>query len=930
MKPHSPKSVIPSAAARLALSCALTALAFAAGPVLAQPAGPVALNWLDGRPPEIAQGVSWGVPWPKGKVQPNDAISLRTADGKDVPMQTWTTAYWPDGSVMWSGHSITAAPDQAGPLSLAVAPGAGPAVRVVCREDSTGIDIDTGAVQARIPRQGSSLIESLTAGGRRIAGDCRLVLMLEDRSEYATRRSVREEDFVSRIKTVTLEQSGPVRAVVKIEGDHKSTASDREWLPFVVRFYFSAGLGSIRVVHSIVYDGDVQKDFIKGLGLSIDVPLREEVINRHVRFGGDTGMWAEPVKPMVGRRDITYNTGRGSGPPVMSTDEHAQGQAMVFPDQVAGRRVPNTDQYTSAQQKYIRDIAQWDDYRLTQLSSNGFTIQKRTQDKSSWLHVLDGRRSLGLAFLGDVQGGVAVDLKNFWQKNPSSLEIHGATTPMGRITVWMWSPEAQPMDLRHYDIVGHGLDMAYEDWKEGWDNAYGEANTSELTLWALPEIPSDGQLAGMARAAAKPAMLVCTPQYYHDQRAFGFWSLPDRSTPFKSRIEDRLANALEFYRQEVDYRTWYGFWDYGDMMRMYDEVRHEWRYDIGGWAWTNTELLPDYWLWYSFLRTGRADIFRLAEAMTRNTSEVSVHHIGRFAPLGSRHNVNHLGDGAKQPRVSQSGLKRFYYFLTTDERIGDLMHEQLPADFTYAEVKRTDPNHPDNSGQFTGMGWLDWAAYCNNWLTEYERTRDPQWLDKIKAGMESQLELGKATGRLLSLGAYDPKTGRFMPQPEGSRRGRRGARGGPESAAPAGEEGGPAPGGRGGVQTGGPAGFDLLFGTMEAMSEMELYVDNPQYWEVFHRSVANQTDQPLAYAAYIYKDPEMGARVWQDMTGRGGRRGRGGRGDPYDAKPALLTGPDVPNPLQEVAGRPQAAGDGHRLRVLIEELEWAGQWAPTN
>jgi hypothetical protein len=42
----------------------------------------------------------------------------------------------------------------------------------------------------------------------------------------------------------------------------------------------------------------------------------------------------------------------------------------------------------------------------------------------------------------------------------------------------------------------------------------------------------------------------------------------------------------------------------------------------------------------------------------------------------------------------------------------------------------------------------------------------------------------------------------------------------------------------------------------------------------------------------------------------------------------LLTGPDIPNPLQEVPGRPQAAGDGHRLRVLIEELEWVGQWAP--
>jgi len=129
-------------------------------------------------------------------------------------------------------------------------------------------------------------------------------------------------------------------------------------------------------------------------------------------------------------------------------------------------------------------------------------------------------------------------------------------------------------------------------------------------------------------------------------------------------------------------------------------------------------LLPDYWLWYNFLRTGRADAFRLAEAMTRHTSEVDVHHIGRFAPLGSRHNVNHLGDGAKQPRISQAGLKRFYYFLTADDRTGDLMREQLTADFTYAAVKKMDPRMPER-GQYASASFgTDWAAYCINWATE--------------------------------------------------------------------------------------------------------------------------------------------------------------------------------------------------------------------
>ena len=52
-------------------------------------------------------------------------------------------------------------------------------------------------------------------------------------------------------------------------------------------------------------------------------------------------------------------------------------------------------------------------------------------------------------------------------------------------------------------------------------------------------------------------------------------------------------------------------------MHAYDPVRHTWRYDIGGFAWDNTELASNMWLWYNFLRTGREDIWRMAEAMTR-------------------------------------------------------------------------------------------------------------------------------------------------------------------------------------------------------------------------------------------------------------------------------------------------------------------------
>jgi len=922
---HHVGSGIRSSTTRGARLSVLTALAIIVGSTIGQAVQPVTLNWLDGRPPATPQSVSWGVPWPRGTVQKTDSFVLKTADGKVVPAQTWPMAYWPDGSIMWSGQSIAANPDMAGPLQLAVGATPDPAMKVICTQDDKAITIDTGAIRVRLPKQGANLVESISIGDRKIAQDGRLICRLEDRSNFEATRTVREEEFTSRIKTVTLEQSGPVRAVVKIEGDHKSNSSDRAWLPFVVRLYFNAGMDSIRIVHSFVFDSDGQKDFIKGLALSFSVPLREEVINRHVRFGGDEGMWAEPVKPMVGRRIITD-----------SADNP------VFPAQVAGQRVPNADQYVPRQQQYLREIADWDDYKLTQGNAHGFVIEKRTQAKSSWLHVTEGKRAMGIAFLGDVTGGIAVDVEKFWQKNPAAFEIHGATSPLGELRVWLWAPDAPAMDMRHYDIKGHGLDMAYEDWKEGWDSPLGVANTTELTLWARSSVPANADLVKMAKAGAEPALLVCTPQYYHDQRAFGFWSLPDRSNAIRRSLEDQLETAIDFYRDEVEQRSWFGFWDYGDMGRMYDEIRHEWRYDIGGQGWNNTELLPDYWLWYGFLRSGRADLFRLAEAMTRNTSEVDVHHLGRFAPLGSRHNVNHWGDGAKQPRISQAGLKRFYYFLSTDDRIGDLMREQLPADATYAEVKRTDPIHPDNRGKFTTASFgTDWAGYCCNWLTEYERTLDPQWLNKIKVGMDTQLALADKPGQLLGAGAYDPATGKFMGRAErfldaGAAPGAATpppARTGTQGPAPAqGPRRGGAGGARGEADVGGATGFDLLFGTVEIMSEMELVVDHPKYWEAWHYYAAHTPGNPMAYAAYVTKNADLGRQAAQTLIedAKHHEIRPGQFGVTFDVKPHLVPAPDVPSPLWEFPGRPEGGPDGRHFGTLVESLDWAGEYLPND
>lgn len=184
------------------------------------------------------------------------------------------------------------------------------------------------------------------------------------------------------------------------------------------------------------------------------------------------------------------------------------------------------------------------------------------------------------------------------------------------------------MDIRFYhDGMGQetyeqqldALNITYEDYEKNWGDPYGVARTNELYLWALSATPSHDELLDISSAVQTPPMIVCEPQHYLDAGVFGaLWSLPDRSTTLKADLENLLEFSFDLYAQQIEEERWYGFWDHGDIMHSYDPDRQCWRYDVGGYAWDNSELSPDLWLWYYFLRTGRSDVYCIAEAMTRS------------------------------------------------------------------------------------------------------------------------------------------------------------------------------------------------------------------------------------------------------------------------------------------------------------------------
>ncbi|MFC7530919.1 hypothetical protein [Actinoplanes sp. GCM10030250] len=846
MTPLSRRTLLRGAAAAGTASYVLQS-----SPARSAPATGTKLTWLEGgTPPALAAGTTFGVAWPRGTFGKDQTFALATADGAQVPVQTWATGFWPDGTLKWTAHAVGAEVPPAAEYRLAPGTAAAPAVPVRVTERRDRVEVDTGVIRCVLPRRGSELISLISRAGSDVARSAELVCLRSDAPHDDETGTVSRSRFTSAVEKVTVEQSGPVRAVVRVEGSHRDRR--RHWLPFSIRLYFYAGSDGIRAVHSFVFDGDEKKDFIAGLGLRFRVALSGEPHDRHVRFAGtDDGILGEAVRGITGLR-------RDPGAGVRSA-------------QIAGDATPPTATWDTRVTSRLQYVPAFGDYTLTQLSADGFRISKRTKPGHGWIPVDSGTRAGGLGYVGGPDLGCAFGMRNFWQLYPAQLDIRGADGAQAEVTVWWWSPQAPPMDLRFYhDGMGQdtypeqleGLEITYEDYEPGFGSPYGVARTTELMIWALDGTPPAQRLAELTGAVRHPPLLVAPPAHLHAAGVFGDWSPADRSTPARAEIEDRLDTIFDHHRDQVDQRSWYGFWDYGDVMHSYDADRHVWRYDVGGYAWDNSELSTDLWLWYHYLRTGRADAFRFAEAMTRHTGEVDVYHLGKYRDLGTRHGVQHWADSAKQTRISNAGYKRFYYFLTADERVGDLLHDLVDADRTFLVLDptrkiRTEPYTPDPHALSVGTG-TDWGSLALAWLTEWERGGDPVAKQKL---LESARTLAAMpNGFIQGSGLYDLDTGRFAPaEPK--------------------------------VSVG---SLGAVFGLVELCSELIGLTGDPaftdawlQYCRLYNGTADEQRAETgvafgtqnlrqaharlTAYAAAKLGDPALAARAWQEFyTGHAG------------------------------------------------------------
>lgn len=198
---------------------------------------PLQLSRVDTEPgPRHGEPVRLGVPFPRGRCAAGDVIRARDEAGAAIPVQSRVLERWSDDSARWVLLDLRV--DSAAPESqciVSLEPGAAPALAPFAREDEDGVTVETGAARFRVDRRGAFPFADVSIDN---------VPVIDPASSALSALDEQGRPATLVLSRVHLEESGPVRAVVLVEGTLR-TADAPDWLVLVARLHFVRGLAHV-------------------------------------------------------------------------------------------------------------------------------------------------------------------------------------------------------------------------------------------------------------------------------------------------------------------------------------------------------------------------------------------------------------------------------------------------------------------------------------------------------------------------------------------------------------------------------------------------------------------------------------------------------------------------------------------------------------
>lgn len=545
--------------------------------------------------------IVFGVPFPRGVLHSPDHVRVLSA-GREIPSQISEVSTWApaDDSIKWIWVFFFAErPDrytlEFGPaVRRAEAPA--PHLSIINNQRPGGyLMVDTGPMKFEVRKGAGGFISHVQVDRDRNGFDDRDIVAEGDGDRGSFLDLVDDEGpdeskaFVERM--VIERGSGPMHAILRVEGEYRYARPNHPPAPFVTRIHAYAGRTALAVDHTFIYTGDPDKHR-KQPGQHAHVATEAGAII--TEDPGDAG-WTQPkdrlraagVAVTLKQPADTGQTSVGAGRwfergTSRTIDLAGPGPWSVLQNGPKPNRIPPFPESTPTER------------------IGGFTAQVTGAAAPA------AERADGSLAIASGPGRVTLSMPRFIEEYPKELRYE---RDANRLSAFFWTPKVEPMSFARWSSE---LDRE-EETISVENNATGIAKTTSLAL----DFAADGGVGvpTPSLGATEPPVAHVTPSWYGASGVFGKFAARSGREPALQRSIDYKFDWMLFNQR---WMPWFGMWDYGDWRLYFDGQK--WN------QWGNNEPAEDYICWLQFMRTGDPRVFDAARANSRHSMDVdSVH-----------------------------------------------------------------------------------------------------------------------------------------------------------------------------------------------------------------------------------------------------------------------------------------------------------------
>ncbi len=557
----------------------------------------------------------FGVPIPKGELFSPDNVRVLGSDGKEIPSQITKVSTWApaDNSIKWIWVFFFTEEESNYEVEYGKTVSNGrnydQILTVRNNQRPTGeVEVNTGPLRFTVEKgEGGGFFNAPAGSGFMDKVELDLDGNGFDDSDVIAVGEAGRSSFLDLLDDAGLDRSkavvirtvkelgtGPLHAIIRVEGEYHYGRDDNNMAPFITRIHAYAGKSYVKVQHTFVYTGIPDKHKELPGEYEVIATQNGETVDES-KYAKDPGFMKPNDRIAATGLSLKYNMAKDKTVTTAyykgkwySEDGSTIVQSPLKGDASILQVGPNESQIPPLENSSP-------DERLEGIFKSTVSVDGSKD--------VNAERAPGWLDVSDNKWGVTVGFKSFFEEYPKEIKVE---EDQDKLVAYIWTPSVDPMSFAKKDNKNDSGMIG--------NFAQGLAKTTEM-VFNFHKKSTNEEVEKVADIFMDSPVTHASPEWYAKSEAFGKMSASNDKYATYERGLDYKMNWMMFNQK---WEPWYGMLNYGDNLTYY--YGYEWT------QWTNNEPGNDYMWWLQFIRTGNPDYYKTAQAASMHTMDVDNIH----------------------------------------------------------------------------------------------------------------------------------------------------------------------------------------------------------------------------------------------------------------------------------------------------------------